>query len=332
MENIIKIKKSVSFGFSAENPNGVKGGGSKGSAWEKVRPNICLDAGKTYILAETDGPGIIQNMWFTGDLSWNLILRIYWDEQIQPSVEAPLCAFFGYGFSNSLTNVDGKFPILNSAAILASPCLGLNCYWQMPFGKHCKITIENRSTSINRTLYYMITGQKTDVPSEGECAYFHASYRQEKPVKKNIEYTVIDGIYGTGHYVGTALFAGTNGNNGCWVEGEAKMFIDGDKYPSINYTGTEDYFGGAYAFGYDNGSLLKYQEYSGMYVGMYAVLGSSDKRYNNQPRFMAYRWHLPDPIHFISDFRMTLQDIGNFANGQHTRQDDFATVAYWYQT
>jgi hypothetical protein len=328
-QSIVRQSKASTFAFSPENSAGVKNGGSRGEPWEKVRPFLVVKPGETVTLADVKGPGTIQSMWFGGYNGWNFILRIYWDGQEYPSVEAPLCAFFGYGFHNAVMDADGKFPTLDSAAVLVAPCRGMNCYWQMPFRKHCRITLENRSLREDRGSYYMITGQTGGVPDD--CAYFHAAYRQERPVALNHEYIVIDGIRGTGQYVGTALFAGLNGSNGCWVEGEAKMFIDGDVYPSVNYTGTEDYFGGSFAWGYDDG-LGRYQSFSGQFVGMYAVLGDYGSRYNAQSRFMAYRWHIPDPIHFSSDFRMTLQNLGNFESGQRSRRDDYATVAYWYQS
>ncbi len=327
--NIAKITPAETFCFSPENLLGVKGGGSHGKPWEKLNPCIVLKPGETKVLAEIDGPGEIQSMWFGGYSGSHFILRIYWDGQEYPSVETPLSAFFGYGFGNTIKDVSGNFPTLNSSMVLVAPCRGMNCYWKMPFRHHCKITLENRSPVNDHVSYYSITGQR--IKTEEDCGYFHASYRQERPVTLNQEYVVIDGIRGTGHYVGTALFAGVNGNNGCWVEGEPKMYIDGDQYPSINYTGTEDYFCGSYAWGYDE-ALRRYQSFSGEYVGMYAVLGENTTQYNYQPRFMAYRWHIPDPIRFSNDFKMTLQNLGNFEFGQRCRRDDYATVAYWYQT
>lgn len=110
------------------------------------------------------------------------------------------------------------------------------------------------------------------------------------------------------------------------------MYIDGDSHPSINYTGTEDYFCGSYAFGYDNARLEKYTPYSGQYAGMFAVLGGHVEHYRYQPRFMMYRWHVPDPIFFDRDFRMTLQHMHFTPHGHRPRRDDYASVAYWYQT
>ena len=332
MPELFELTGDVSFAFSAENPTGEKGGGSRGKPWEKLRPCISIAPGETVTLAQAEGPAQIEHMWFTGSLSWELVLRIYWDGQAYPSVEAPLCAFMGYGYPKQLLGRDGSFPALTSAMVTLAPCMGMNCYWPMPFARSCRIEVENLSPRDSMTLYYLIKGRRRALPEKNALGYFHASYRQQKPVDLNVPYTVIDGIRGRGKYVGTALYAGTNGSNGCWVEGEAKMYIDGDEYPSVNYTGLEDYFGGAYAFGYDNRALNRYQTYSAPYIGMYAVLGQDDGQYREQPRYMLYHWHIPDPVEFETDFRMTLQDLGNFAYGQKCRRDDFSSVAYWYQT
>lgn len=308
-----------SYAFSAENPAGLRGGGSKGKPWEKLSPCVTIKPGEEYTLADIDGPGVLQSMWFGGHTGWEFIIRIYWDNMEYPSVEAPLCSFFGFGF-NVTHDITGNFPTLNSAAVLVAPCRGMNCYWKMPFLKHCRVTLENRSNS-SLWSFYTINIIKKALPEN--IRYFCASYRQAFPVEKETEYTIIDGIEGQGHLAGVSLSAGINGNNGCWVEGEAKMFIDGDEYPSLNYTGTEDYFGGSFAWGCDNGNM-RYEPFSGLYVGMFAQLGDNRERYNGQPRFMMYRWHIPDPVFFNKSFRMTLQDLPKY-------RDDFSSVAYWYQ-
>ena len=132
--------------------------------------------------------------------------------------------------------------------ILVAPGRGYNSYFEMPFRKHCRITIENRGTE-SQYLFYMITGWRGSLPKE--ISYFHAAYRQEHPVQKGRSYVVADHISGKGRFVGVTLSVGVNGHNSCWVEGEAKMYLRGEEYPSINYTGTEDYFCGAYGFGND---------------------------------------------------------------------------------
>lgn len=308
-----------SYAFSPENPNGARNGGTRGKAWEKLSPCFNIKSGETLTIVDIDGPGVLQSMWFGGYTGWEFIIRIYWDNQENPAVECPLCSFFGFGF-NVFRDVTGNFPTLNSAMVLVAPCRGMNCYWKMPFLRHCRVTLENRSNRTEST-YYTVNVIRKSLPEN--IRYFCASYRQSFPVEKDTEYTIIDGIEGQGHFAGVSLSAGLNGNNGCWVEGEAKMFIDGDTYPSINYTGTEDYFSGSYAWGCDNGNF-RYEPFSGLYSGMFAQLGDNTLRYNYQPRFMMYRWHIPDPIYFNSSFRMTLQDLPKY-------RDDFSSVAYWYQ-
>lgn len=324
MNDYYLISNKKTFAFSAENPTGTRGGGSRGGDCTKLSPTVTIQPNQTVTLVETDGPGEIQSMWFTGYVGHSFILRIYWDDCEYPSVEAPISAFFGSAYDENFEDRDGKYPILNSSQILVAPGRGLNCYWKMPFQKHCRITMENRSSDA-KSLYYIITGCYGDVSVN--CGYFHASYRQEHPVQKGRSYTVIDGIRGKGQFVGLTLATGINGNNTCWVEGEARMYIDDDIYPSIHYTGTEDYFCGSYAFGNDI-YIKQYNTYSGLYAGMYAIYGDSKQVYNNQQRFLLYRFHVTDPIHFETEFRMTLDNLG----WTGPRYDDYTSVAYWYQT
>lgn len=321
------------FAVSAENPTGEKGGGSRGSDLEKLRPAILIQPGEEAVIMDMDGPGYVTQMWFGGDVGTCFILRIYYENEAAPSVEAPACAFFGYPFGDVIRDVNGKFPALNSALLHAAPCRGFSCAFRMPYRKHIRITLENRSASAKWS-YYTIMGLQAPVPES--ALYFHASYRAALPLARGKAYTVIDGIEGKGRFLGMVLGAGVNAPNGCWVEGEAKIYLDGDEYPSLNYTGTEDYFCGSFAFGYDT-PMDEYQTYSHLYTGMYAMLGGTFRNkslgtYNVQPRFMAYRWHLPDPVYFEKDFRMTLQNIGFRDGKSFGRRDDFVSVAYWYQT
>ncbi len=318
------INDSKTFAFSAENPSGKRAGGSRGGDCTKLRPTVTIHAGETVTLVDTDGPGVIQNMWFTGYVGHSFILRVYWDYQEYPSVEAPLSAFFGCAYDENFEDRDGKYPVLNSAMILVAPGRGYNCFFEMPFQKHCRITIENRSKK-DEVLYYIITGAHQEIPQN--AGYFHASYRQQHPVQKGKSYTVIDNISGKGQFVGVTLATGMNGNNTCWVEGEARMYLDDDPYPSIHYTGTEDYFTGSYGFGNDI-YIKDYQTFSGLYSGLYAILGNNRDFYNGQQRFLLYRFHVIDPIRFETGFKMTLDNMG----WTGPRYDDYTSVAYWYQT
>ena len=280
------LNDKTTFAFSAENPTGIRNGGTRGKDCEKLRPMIMVEPRNEVTLCDVDGPGMISHMWFTGDVNHAFILRIYWENNAFPSVEAPLSAFLGCAYDENFTDCDGRFPYLNSALLLLAPGRAGNAYFEMPFRKNCKITIENRSDD-KLGMYYMITGWKGAVPEN--ISYFHATYHQEHPVTKGKSYTVLENVHGKGRFVGVTLSVGLNGHNTCWVEGEAKMYIDGETYPSINYTGTEDYFCGSYAFGNDI-KIKKYQTYSGQYVGMFAITGDGQEQYNAQKRFMLYRW------------------------------------------
>ena len=173
--------------------------GSRGKDCEKLRPCIQIEAGETVTLCDTDGPGMLTHMWFTGYVGHSFILRIYWEKSEQPSVEAPLSAFFGCAYDENFQDRDGRYPVLNSAPILVAPGRGFNSYWEMPFRQNCRVTMENRGKD-SQTLYYMIEGWKGEIPQS--AGYFHALYCQEHPVQKGRAYTVADGIKGQGHFVG----------------------------------------------------------------------------------------------------------------------------------
>lgn len=218
MNNYCMIQNSKTFAFSAENPTGVRAGGSQGGDCTKLRPTVTIPAGETVTLVDAAGPGVIQHMWFTGYVGHHFIIRMYWDDQEYPSVEAPLSAFFGCAYDENFVDRDGKYPVLNSAMMLVAPGRGYNSYFEMPFHKRARITMENRGDK-DENLYYIITGAYQEIPAE--AGYFHATYRQEHPVQKGRTYTIVDGIEGRGQFVGVTLATGMNGNNTCWVEGEA---------------------------------------------------------------------------------------------------------------
>ena len=338
MGNLSRLSPARTRSISAENPRGEKGRAAMsmegtgahsarniGEGW-KVSPSVVVPAGTTYTVADIEGPGAIQSFWIGGSLGRHILLRFYWDGQERPSVEAPITDFFAFFWPDqNQDSSTGRFPTLQSLPVLVAPNRGYNCFWEMPFRQRCRITVENRSDQ-DAIVYYQVNYALTEVPED--AAYFHAQYRQARPVEGGV-YTLLDGVQGRGHYVGTALGVGINGHGGWWGEGEIKFYLDGDgAYPTICGTGTEDYFGGAYDWD-ANGS---YTTYSAPYMGMYHVI-APDGRYNSQQRFSLYRWHIPDPIRFESDLKVTIQDLG--WRGDRTylpRKDDFFSMAYWYQT
>ncbi len=315
--------KRETFGFSPENPTGSRNGGTRGKDCDKLHPCESIPAGGTLTLCETDGPGMITHMWFGSNLAHNFILRMYWDNCPEPSVEAPISAFFGHAYDQNVTDRNGGYITMSSEQVLLAARQSYNCYWEMPFRTHCRITLENRGAGAG-SIYYMITGWRGEIPAD--AGYFHAGYSQERPVTKGKAFTVVDTIHGKGRFAGMFLAVGLNGEDSCWVEGEARMYIDGDIYPTMNYTGTEDYFGGSFNFGNDS-ALHEYTPVCGQYVGLYAVLGNMNEYYNHQQRFLLYRWHVRDPIFFEESFRMVIPDMSG-----RPRYDDFASVAFWYLT
>jgi len=307
--------------ISAENPQGVKGGGAQavpeggparrlGQGW-KVRPCITLKAGETITLADIAGPGIIQHIWITvtEKAYRDCLLRMYWDEEDTPSVEVPLGDFFCCGH-----NLRVK---INSLPIAVNPSGGMNSYWPLPFRKRAHITIENQRWEDIGGFFYQITWAEIDVPAE--AAYFHAQWRKAMGTRQYPEHIILEGVKGCGQYVGTYL-AWTQLSDGWWGEGEIKFYIDGDTdFPTICGTGTEDYFGGAWGFG---------DTFSTAFLG-YPLWQREEGRV---PKHGLYRWHIMDPIRFDEDLKVTIQELGWWPDGTfQPLTDDIASVGYWYQ-
>ncbi|MFN8440892.1 MAG: glycoside hydrolase family 172 protein [Caldilineaceae bacterium] len=332
MGNLSLLSKAETRSISPENFTGAKGAGGMategtgascardlGQSW-KISPSIVIKSGETFTLADIEGEGAIQQIWMTPTGNWRYsIIRIYWDDQEQPSVECPVGDFFGMGW--------GKFAPLNSLAVCVNPGSAFNCYWEMPFRKRCRITFTNIADEEMR-LYYQINYTLTEVPEH--VGYFHAQFRRSNPLPYKTDYTILDGVRGQGHYVGVYMAWGVN-NTGWWGEGEIKFFMDGDsQWPTICGTGTEDYFCGSYNF--ENRETKQYQEFSTPYAGLHQVL-RPDGVYRSQQRFGLYRWHIMDPIRFRKDLRVTIQALGWRSGGRYLPlQDDIASVAFWYQS
>lgn len=290
--------------------------------------NLRVAPGATHTLCELKGPGIIRHIWLTfpeaapGWLAKNggarpdeIVLRIYWDGADKPAVEAPVGDFFACGF--------GLRREVKSAVVIVEDGDSYNCFWPMAFFASAKITLSNESEKpLNSTYFHVDYEQKAlakDTP------YFCAQYRQEFPATKGQDYVVLD-AEGCGHYVGTVLSVRTRSPE--WFgEGDDRFYIDGEDVASIQGTGTEDYFLSAW------GLKANSMPYSGTTVleGGWGHLGQ---------RTTAYRWHLPDPVHFAKSLKVCFEHKGwvpgdekpdGKIHGHTERFDDFASVAFWYQ-
>ena len=335
LSSLSRLSKAQTRSISPENFTGEKGkaamstdGPAKGAARDlgqgwKVSPYVTLKPKETFVMADVKGEGAIQQIWCTPAGNWRFaILRFYWDGETEPSVECPLGDFFASGW--------GRYAQISSLPVCVNPGSAFNCYWEMPFRKSFKITLENLADD-NFTIYYQINYALTEVPDD--AAYFHAQFRRVNPLPFKSVYTIVDGIKGWGHYVGTYLAWGGH-NNGWWGEGEIKFYMDGDtQFPTIAGTGTEDYFCGSYDFDAKapDGSI-QYHEFTTPYTGLPQVI-RGDGHYQVQQRFGLYRWHIMDPIRFEKDLKVTIQALGWMSGGRYLPlQDDIASVAFWYQT
>jgi hypothetical protein len=332
LANLYRLANAKTFSISPENLTGEKGKGGMavqgnasqaardlGQGW-KVNPYVIVEPGKTFTMAEINASGAIQHIWLTPTGNWRLsILRMYWDDEKDPSVEVPVGDFFAMGWL--------KYSRISSLAVCVNPGSAFNSYWPMPFRHKAKITMENLDEK-PMTLYYQIDYTQTDVPKD--AAYFHAQFRRVNPLPYKQVYTIVDNVKGKGQYVGTYLAWGVH-NNGWWGEGEIKFYLDGDReFPTINGTGTEDYFNGSYDF--ENPEKRQYEEFTSPYSGLVQVL-QPDGLYKSQQRFGLYRWHIADPVRFDSDLRVTIQALGWQSGGRYLPlMDDIASVAFWYQT
>ncbi len=295
------------------------------SNWDNFR----VAPGQTHVLMDESGPGVITHIWVTflgpEPQGWakqgsanhqEMVLRMYWDGNPRPAVEAPVGDFFA--------NCFGQRREVISVPVIVEDADSYNCFWRMPFRKSARIEIENQSDKPISLLYYNIDWIKKDkLPKD--TPYFYAQYRQEYPVQTGKDYVVLE-TKGKGHYVGTVLAVRTR--SPAWFgEGDEKIYIDGEAKPSIWGTGTEDYFLSAW------GLKQTSTPYFGVpYFDQWGIVGGHTS---------AYRWHIQDPLVFNKGIKVTLEHFGWISpdeNPNHKstswneREDDYASVAFWYQT
>ncbi|HOW70646.1 MAG TPA: DUF2961 domain-containing protein [Phycisphaerae bacterium] len=291
---------------------------------------IEIGPGKTHVLADLKGPGIITHIWITflqlegyegvpGNSAspQDMLLRIFWDGRERPEVEAPLGDFFASGFGRQM-------PVI-SVPVVVEDADSYNCYWRMPFRKSARIEIINQSKDKNINWFYYNVDwiEKKTVPDN--TMYFCAKYRQEYPQVAGRDYIVLDAD-GPGHYVGAVLSVRTRSPQ--WFgEGDELVYIDGEESPSIRGTGTEDYFLSAFGL----------KECSTPYFGVPYL--NTQVRIVGQ-RTCSYRWHLYDPIVFEKSIKVAFEHYGWMTKDENPkyeqlnwneREDDFASVAFWYQ-
>jgi len=274
-----------------------------------------LMPGESVHMPILEGPGVITHIWMTSHAGWvgelnALVLRIYYDDARKPGVEVPLGDFFAVGH--------GKPASVESIPVQVSPTGSLSCFWRMPFRKSAKIVVTNDNPDRSTGLYWQVDWmQLDDLPPA--TPYFYARYRQEYPAVAGRDYLLAD-LTGSGWYVGTVMSV-TLGQNGWFGEGDDFFYVDGEKVPSLQGTGSEDYFNDAWGFRVRTGPWFgqpRWQDY---------VPGDAG---------VCYRWHLLDPVHFSKSLTVAIEHRGNCDESEDgfflERPDFFSSVAYWYQT
>ena len=305
----------------------------RSSSWDRTGGNrdaTPVEPGQAATLLDITGAGVVTHIWFTIASSdpmhlKNLVLRAWWDGESTPSVETPIGDFFGLGL--------GEYFVYQSALLAVAPIKALNAYFQMPFSTSARITVTNEGKVRTNALYYAI--DYVTLPTlPADVARFHAQYRQAAPCKgwtndwtnngspgindrKNLDgadnYVFME-AKGKGHFVGVTQAVLQN-QTGWFGEGDDMIFIDGDKLPTINGTGSEDYYNGAWDFGLQS---FGYQHNGAPYMVDPERIGG---------RYCLYRWHTESPITFDESIKVTIEH----GHANH-RSDDFYSVAYWYQT
>jgi len=324
LSGLTRLKEGRSVRATSTTRIGPKGRYDVRCNWD----NSNVAPGSKRVLLEAQGPGVVTHIWLTflgpEPHRWapkgsadhqEMVLRIFYDGRSEPGVEAPVGDFFA--------NCFGKRSEVKSIPVVVEDGDSYNCFWPMPFRRSIRIEIENQSTKPVSLLYYNIDWiKKKSLPPD--TPYFYARYRQEYPARKGSDYLVLH-TKGKGHYVGTVLAVRTR--SPAWFgEGDEKIYIDGEKEPSIWGTGTEDYFLSAW------GLKTCSTPYSGTpYFDGWGLLGGKTS---------AYRWHINDPILFDKEIKVTFEHFGWIspdetpdyrATSWNEREDDYASVAFWYQ-
>ena len=298
-----------------------------------------IPPGETLTVLDDAGPGVLTHVWFTiaspEELHLKkLVLRIYWDGESSPSVESPVGDFFGLGL--------GEYFLYQSIPLSVGADKALNSFFVMPFQKHARVTVTNEGSQKVDSFYFNIDYRACAKPLAAQTLYFHAQYRQAAAAKgwtndwkENGDAKVNDrpNLAGEDNYVwmearGRGQFAGVTmsilqNQDGWWGEGDDMFFVDANEHgssadgkarPSINGTGSEDYFLGAWGFG----------THSFAY-GLYGAPVKGDEKAGS--RTSVYRFHLDSPIPFTKSLKATIEH----GHANH-RSDNFYSVAYWYQT
>lgn len=280
---------------SAENPSGEKGGGCRSNDGRKRNACICpLKAGESAVLLDIrDTSGTIRRIWATisersPQMLRALRLEITWDGEETPAINVPMGDFFCHSL--------GQMSSFENALFSSPEGRSFNCIVPMPFRKGARIVVHNESDRDLKMLFYDVNFTVAEAHADS-VLYLHALWRRENPTREEEDFEILPRLRGRGRFLG--LCAGVRADTGryfksWWGEGEVKVYLDGDEgSPSLCGTGTEDYIGTAWG--------------QGKYAHAFQGCPIADEE---RMHYGFYRLHLPDPIWFRRDIRVTIQQIG----------------------
>jgi len=317
LTNAYVLRDGENFQFSPENPKGAKGQAGTAASnlgpGRKGRPCVTIEPGGSLSLVETDRTGIIQHIWFTDAAELpkgreeceQIRLQVFYGGSRKPAIDVPLRYFLG-DFSN-LT--EERYNIYSLPLVLDNR--GHNLYLPMPFEKGLKMVVLNGRNEPLKNLFYQVDGVWMD-KLPGGTALLQAQFRQSWPNKETEDHLLFEAA-GRGHFIGG--FTYIQGWGRYWHgEGEVKMFVDGDKdLPTICGTGTEDYYGSAWCYK---------DAWNSPFLGLPSWRQQAQQA-------VAYRWHLPDPVNFRREIRVTIQNIG-WQRGLAETHNDTLSVQFAY--
>ncbi|MBN1291832.1 MAG: DUF2961 domain-containing protein [Candidatus Latescibacteria bacterium] len=309
------VSRSISF----ESPTGAPGAGGQSASHlgvgRKGSPMRMVKSDSMFVLCDIEGPGTIRHIWMTtsrdpGNLR-SLVIRVYWDGQKHPSIECPVGDFMGFAH--------GKVMPYYTAVHSCGQNAGMNIWLPMPFTQRAYITLSNEGSQ-ETPLFYQIDYTINDT-LPADVGRLHCLFRRENPTMMKKDFTILPKRTGKGRFIGTVLGIRYEDKN-WWGEGETKIFMDGDtEFPTICGTGSEDYV------------CLSY----GMQQTPFLYNGCSFN--DHEKGFVSmYRWHLPDPIYWKKECRITIQQIGwsnevkaEKGSGLYERSDDWSAATFWYE-
>ncbi len=236
-----------------------------------------------------------------------LLLEVFYDDAEEPSISVPLLDFFGAPLGRPV-------PYTSALAVVAEG-RGFNAYFPMPFRARVRVELHNHSARHVECYFQLDYTLEPALPDD--AGLLHVTFRRENPTTMRRDFVIADGLHGPGRFLGCVVGIRPI-DGGMWYgEGEVKIYRDGDQdLPTICGTGLEDYVGSAWGMG----------PHAGPYAGAPLEVRPSPDSAAAIPDFVGfYRWHLPDPVVFAADVRVTIQQIGaaSFPPGADARADEY---------